>query len=193
MDGLPKRLSAFKRGDKTIDCVFDIDGTLADAKHRLHHIIPDPNVVYEKPFKKDWDNFLSDELVAKDAPIKQTWELLYSLLRQHHRVIFITGRPEAQREVTYNWLYDDHLQCPIRSFAAHHWRYMQKSGGITGPVLYMRKNGDRRLSHIVKGELLEKARMDGFDPKLAFEDRIEDTKMWREKGLLCCQVAEGNY
>ena len=148
-------------------------------------------MIYEKPFKKDWDSFLSDDLVAQDAPIEQTWELLYSLLRQHHRVIFITGRPEAQREVTYNWL--NTSTCPVRLYAWHHWEERSRSGGIHGPIIYMRKNGDRRLSHIVKGELLERARMDGFDPKIAFEDRIEDTKMWREKGLLCCQVAEGNY
>ena len=176
-----------------MDIVFDIDGTLAIAKHRLHHIISDPNAIYEQPFKKDWDMFLSDELVAKDEPIEQTWALLLSLMHQGHRVIFITGRPEAQREVTYNWLYDKELSCPVRLNCGYYWQILARGGKIEGPVIYMRKNGDRRLSHIVKGELLEQARQDGFDPKLAFEDRIEDTKMWREKGLMCCQVAEGNY
>ena len=35
--------------------------------------------------------------------------------------------------------------------------------------------------------------MDGYDPRLVFEDRKEDTAMWRDEGLLCCQVAEGDY
>jgi hypothetical protein len=176
-----------------MDVVFDIDGTLANAKHRLHHIIPDPNAIYEQPFKKDWDKFLSDELVAKDEPIEQMWDTLYALMQDGHRVIFITGRPEAQRKVTYNWLYDETMNCPIRAHCSAYWKLRAQRNGTPGPVIYMRKKGDRRLSHIVKGELLDQARWDGFNPKLAFEDRIEDTKMWREKGLLCCQVAEGNY
>jgi hypothetical protein len=178
-----------------MDIVFDVDGTLANAKHRLHHIIEDPNVIYEQPFKKDWDQFLSDELVAKDTPIEQMFYLLMTMLEapQDYRVIFITGRPEAQRQVTYDWLRGG-PECHARRFTWNAWeRQTAYQGKHCGPILYMRSNGDRRLSHIVKGELLEKARMDGFDPKLAFEDRIEDTAMWREKGLLCCQVAEGNY
>ncbi len=166
------------------DVVFDIDGTLANAQHRLHHIVPDPNKLYEQPFKKDWDSFLSDEAVAKDEPIEQAWELLFCLTEMGNRIIFITGRPEAQREVTWKWLTDD--TCEHRQLTS---RFLD----TTYARLYMRRNGDRRLSHIVKGELLEKARMDGFDPKIAFEDRKEDTAMWRSKGLLCCQVAEGNY
>jgi len=175
-----------------MDIVFDIDGTLANASHRLHHITPDPNIAYEQPFRKDWDAFLSDDAVAKDAPIEQTWRLLEAMLYEGHRVIFITGRPEAQREVTYNWLMTQY--CPVRVYAWHYWmKQTSYQGKVVGPIIYMRKDGDRRPSHIVKGELLEQARMDGFDPKLAFEDRKDDTAMWRAKGLLCCQVAEGNY
>lgn len=59
--------------------------------------------------------------------------------------------------------------------------------------LYMRKAQDRRPSHVIKGELLEQAREEGYDPQLVFEDRKDDTAMWRAKGILCCQVAEGNY
>lgn len=28
---------------------------------------------------------------------------------------------------------------------------------------------------------------------VVFEDRNDDTAMWRRNGLLCCQVADGNY
>ena len=124
--------------------------------------------------------------MAKDEPIEQTWAIMNCLLTYGNQVIFITGRPEKQRSVTTDWLLG--TNCLVR-------RDLQEWVSNLGADfnLYMRKNGDRRLSHIVKGELLEQARQDGFDPKLAFEDRIEDTKMWREKGLMCCQVAEGNY
>ena len=52
---------------------------------------------------------------------------------------------------------------------------------------------DGRKSPAVKREGLIEALKDGYDPMLVFEDRKEDTAMWRAEGLLCCQVAEGNY
>lgn len=174
------------------DVIFDIDGTLADASHRLHFILnPNPEN-YE--FKKDWDSFLSDEQVAKDAPIPQTWALLGSMLEnpRDYRVIFITGRPERTRQMTYDWLTWRH--CPVRLPASHAWYYRTKvMGKRQGPILYMRKDGDRRPSHEVKRDLLATARMDQFNPTLVFEDRADDAAMWRSEGLLCCQVAKGNY
>jgi len=179
-----------------MDYVFDIDGTLADATHRLHFI---KDMTYWKSVngsvpKPDWDSFLSDEQVVEDTPIKAIWEILYSLLLSPgNRVIFITSRKESQRYTTYHWLYDSKMECPVRMFCGNHWNERRRSGGINGPLLYMRSNGDRRPSSIVKGELLDKARLDGFEPKMVFEDRKDDTAMWREKGLICAQVADGDY
>ncbi len=34
-------------------------------------------------------------------------------------------------------------------------------------------------------------RHDGFDPKLAIDDRRRVVEMWRSQGLVCAQVAEG--
>lgn len=178
-----------------MDIVFDIDGTLANADHRLHFIkdedffvAPDRNPLV--PRKPDWDTFLSDEQVAKDTPMPQTWDILGSLLEDHHRVIFITGRKEESRRMTYQWLT---TCCPVRAMAWNYWSKNRNSGGITGPIIYMRKSGDRRPSHVVKEKSLMTARADGFNPTLVFEDRKNDTEMWRRNGLLCCQVADGNF
>lgn len=162
-----------------MDIVFDIDGTLANAEHRLH-FIKDPDKA------KDWENFLSDEQVAGDSAIPEIWEILYFMLAAGHRVIFITGRPEKQRQVTHDWL--KNTECGIRNPAARVMHIRRQ-----GPIIYMRRDGDRRPSHVVKGELLERARKDGFHPVMAFEDRKDDAAMWREKGLRCLQVAEGDY
>lgn len=124
--------------------------------------------------------------MAGDSPIPETWEILYGMLKTGHRVIFITGRPEPQRQTTYDWLCN--AECEYRRWAADMMRYRR-----LGPIIYMRRDGDRRPSHVVKGELLEQARKDGFRPVMAFEDRKDDAAMWREKGLLCLQVAEGDY
>jgi len=179
-----------------MDIVFDLDGTLADATHRLHwikqpaeqirdHVVPD--------FKPDWDSFLLDEHVARDTPMPQTWHILESLLFDipENRVIFITGRKETSRNMTYKWLTEP--TCPVRAWCSNFWSDRRKSGGAPGPVIYMRSNDDRRPSEVAKRDALNRARLDGYDPKLAFEDRKTDTAMWRSEGLLCCQVAEGNY
>jgi hypothetical protein len=169
-----------------MDIVFDIDGTLADANHRLH-FIKDPLFWIGTPPRPNWAGFLDDELTAKDAAIPQTWELMQALLSvTGNRIIFITGRNETCREMTYNWLTDE--TCPVRAGVVWKMKHLNRM-----PTLYMRSKSDRRPSDVSKRESLHRARADGYDPKLVFEDRKEDTAMWRSEGLLCCQVAEGDY
>lgn len=171
-----------------MDIVFDIDGTLADATHRIHFIkdmahwtspegkLPRPN----------WEAFLASDQIARDSAIPQTWKVLRSLLADGNRIVFITGRPERERETTYNWLTD--LSCPIRAPAVLEMDFRSQ-----WPVIFMRKDGDRRASSAVKLEGLQAAHAEGYRPKLVFEDRADDTAMWRRNGLLCCQVADGDY
>jgi hypothetical protein len=162
-----------------LDIVFDIDGTLADATHRLPHIT-NP----EQP--KNWEAFFAG--VVDDKPIPEAWAILNALVDNHHNILFITGRPERLREQTYAWLTD--MNCQHRTLSAWYWSECPSS---RKPVLYMRGNGDRRPSAEVKRDLLARARMDNFDPKVVFEDRAADAQMWRNEGLLCCQVNEGNF
>ena len=173
-----------------MDVIFDIDGTLANAEHRLHWI---KDMAYwddtKSPPRPNWKMFLDEDLVFQDAPIPQTWDIMGSLLRGGHRIIFITGRNERTRISTEAWLAND--RCPVR-MAASSLLALTSWPQSFAPI-YMRSENDRRPSHEVKRDLLAKAREDGYDPKLVFEDRIEDTRMWREEGLLCCQVADGNY
>lgn len=162
-----------------MDVIFDIDGTLANAAHRLHFIEGET---------KDWETFLSDEQIAHDAPIEQTWEVLTSLVAQGHQILFATGRHERQRVTTYDWLKEP--LCPIRRPSQLLW----KEGRAPMPLLFMRHTDKPRIpSAEMKKILLEEIRGYGFDPVMAFEDRATDTAAWRENGLLCCQVAEGNY
>ena len=170
-----------------MDVIFDIDGTLANASHRLHFIkdmkfwVPSG---ITRNLKPDWDTFLSDEQVAKDTPIPQTWALMERMINRGDRIIFITGRKEASRDMTWRWLTD--MSCEHRMHCA---TYLD----LNYARLYMRRDGDRRSSSEVKRELLHRARDHGFNPTLVFEDRKDDTAMWRSEGLLCCQVAEGDY
>ena len=52
---------------------------------------------------------------------------------------------------------------------------------------------DRRADDIVKGELLARMRADHFKPGLAIDDRRRVVDMWRSEGIVCAQVAEGDF
>lgn len=71
---------------------FDIDGTLADHRHRLHHVASTP---------KDWDAF--ERTAADDAPIANMVALAQSI-GASHGVVYVTGRHEGQRAQTEAWL-----------------------------------------------------------------------------------------
>ncbi|MBZ5567527.1 MAG: hypothetical protein LAN64_06710 [Acidobacteriia bacterium] len=71
----------------------DIDGTLADVRHRLHHIRGEK--------KKNWKAFF--EAMDLDRPIASTVAWVQSLA-QYHDIIITTGRPELYRKRTVAWL-----------------------------------------------------------------------------------------
>lgn len=141
--------------------IFDIDGTLADLSHRLHHIQKQP---------KDWDAFFRE--CGSDAPIEHICELARLLNDADQHIVLVSGRSEGYRKETKHWL-DRHE--------------------ISYHGIYMRQDGDHRPDHIVKSELMDRVRADGFEPVMIFEDREQVVKMWRERGIPCAQVAEGNF
>lgn len=77
-----------------MDIIVDIDGTLADCTHRLHHIQKRP---------KDWDAFFA--ATADDRPIMPV-VVMVSCLRVNpaNRLIYCSGRPERTRAATVDWL-----------------------------------------------------------------------------------------
>lgn len=70
--------------------IFDIDGTLADPKDRLHFL-----------GNKDWDSFY--DACLDDAPIHHVIYLLQEL-KKNHRIIILTGRPGRIKDKTLHWL-----------------------------------------------------------------------------------------
>jgi phosphoglycolate phosphatase-like HAD superfamily hydrolase len=144
--------------------IFDIDGTLADNSHRTHHLLKKP---------KDWDSYHA--ATASDGPHTHVVELA-NQLSSFAPIVFCTGRHDGLRDITQNWLFDNGL-CE-----QPHW-----------VRLYMRKEGDHRPDHVIKLELLAQIRADGFNPIMAFDDRNSVVKMWRDAGVPCAQVAEGDF
>lgn len=143
--------------------IFDIDGTLANAEHRLHYIKA------ERSKDRDWPSFFKE--AGGDTPIKPTVELCCEL-HQSHYIVLITGRPERNRRMTESWLLH------------HHVGYDD---------LLMRPDNDSRTDSIVKQELFEASVIVPERVLGVFEDRDRVVKMWRDLGLICYQVCEGDY
>jgi phosphoglycolate phosphatase-like HAD superfamily hydrolase len=72
--------------------IVDIDGVVADVRHRLRHITRRP---------KDWNAFFD---AAVDDPPHEEGLRVVRTLAQDHEIIYLTGRPERLRRATDEWL-----------------------------------------------------------------------------------------
>ncbi len=72
--------------------VVDIDGVLADVRHRLHHVAARP---------KDWRAFFA---AAPDDPLLEEGARVARALARVHDVAYLSGRPESCRADTLAWL-----------------------------------------------------------------------------------------
>jgi hypothetical protein len=59
--------------------------------------------------------------------------------------------------------------------------------------IYMRPSGDRRPDFVVKKEIYARDIEPRHNVWFVLDDRSSVVKMWREIGLTCLQVAEGDY
>ncbi|HEY3001379.1 MAG TPA: HAD family acid phosphatase [Kribbellaceae bacterium] len=72
--------------------VLDIDATIADVRHRLHHLKSRP---------KSWDAFFAGS--KHDTPLEDGLMIARSLAKGHE-IVYLTGRPERTRKDTEQWL-----------------------------------------------------------------------------------------
>lgn len=77
--------------------VFDVDGVVADVRHRLKYLARTP---------KDWKGFFA--AAAADPPL-ETGVGLAREWADGHDLVWLTGRPENLRRVTERWLRDQGL------------------------------------------------------------------------------------
>jgi phosphoglycolate phosphatase-like HAD superfamily hydrolase len=71
--------------------VFDIDGVVADVRHRLHHL--------ER--RRSWTSFFE---AAHEDPLLEPGAALVAELAQTAEIVWLTGRPEWLRDVTADWI-----------------------------------------------------------------------------------------
>lgn len=147
--------------------IMDIDGTLANADHRVH-LIRDV-ASGQKKTSPNWPAFLA--AAEHDAPNPEI-VFLNNLVCREVPVFIVTGRGREDEAMTIEWL---------------------KRHGVDYDKLFMRRVGDRRQDVEIKKEILDLIRSSGFEPLFAVEDRASVTAMWRENGVRCLQVCEGDY
>ena len=180
------------------DIIFDVDGTLMNVEKRSS---------LAKKNKKDsdkimdWDIFLDPKIMLEyDTPNIDVCNIAMSLRGNHdfdkhiswsipsespfNRIIITSARNEKHRKVTESQLKNAGLQ-PFDVKSSRRIKIYSD--------MYLRDDGDFRPDDIVKEELLGKIRADGYNPTIAFDDRNQVVKKWRELGIHCYQVREGNF
>lgn len=93
--------------------IVDIDGVVADVRHRLHHVERRP---------KNWDAFFD---AVGDDPVHPEGVALVKVLEEDHDVVFLTGRPRRIERTTQRWLRDNGM-------GAH--RLVMRRGGDRRPA-----------------------------------------------------------
>lgn len=116
----------------------------------------------------DWDKYFS--LCPGDTVIRPIAACAEAFHADGATIVVITGRSESVRRETLDWLAE------LRFF-------------VDPDLVFMRPAGDFRKNSEVKLEALAKLRALGYDPQLAFDDQPATCKMWRDAGIMCCQVA----
>lgn len=140
---------------------FDIDGTLADCRHRLHYVRTKP---------KNWAAF--DAGIPHDTLIQSTAEVFRQMIDAGHAVILATGRNEASRVATETWLANNRLRGYLKI-------YMRADGDYRADDIVK----GEMLEQIIADY--------GQKPDMWFDDRPRVVKAIRSQGVFVFDVYQG--
>lgn len=115
---------------------------------------------------KDWRGFYA--ACDGDEPNRPIIATLKALYMQGHRIQIWTGRSDEVEVKTRRWL---------------------NALNLAHILLRMRLEGDHRHDTVIKSEWIEQYGR----PDLVFEDRTRMCEFYRERGIVCCQVAPGDF
>lgn len=117
---------------------------------------------------KDWRGFYA--ACDGDAPHGPIIETMRAMVAVGYRVEIWSGRSDEVSDKTKAW------------FA--------KYGVPPVSRVLMRKEGDHTPDDILKLRWLDEC---DAKPDLVFEDRARMVRMFRDQGIVCCQVAPGDF
>jgi hypothetical protein len=149
--------------------IFDLDGTLADIEHRRP-------ILEDKNNPNRWDEFYAACVndTSNEPVLTTLWQLIDGGLCD---IIIFSGRSEAVREETIEWLEDRDLTL-----------------GYEIKALYMRPIGNHTPDEVLKKQWLDSLTKKDRNRLVAvFDDRDKVVKMWRNNGIPCFQVAPGDF
>lgn len=125
---------------------------------------------YVRSKPKNWPAFEAG--IPFDTPILPVVSLVHDLVGKGMTLLMCSGRSEKNRDETVQWL--DRLK-------------------LKPEVLLMRKNRDFRADNLVKSDMLNELFGLGYSPSFTLDDRNQVVQMWRDRGITCIQVAEGDF
>ena len=137
--------------------VFDIDGVLADARHRTHHLVPSLNK--KGKMSKNWGAFFRE--AVNDEPLKEGFQMLTELSVDHD-IVYLTGRPEQCRADTLTWL---------------------KEQGLDVTELFMRPKGNFGRSADTKAQLMLDLAAGGRTIAVIIDDDVTVVDAHRANGF----------
>lgn len=136
--------------------IFDLDGTLADGRGRLH-LLPSADTAH---LTHSWDKF--NLAAGDDLPILDNIRLMNNLYEFGNEIIILSGRCDIAKELTEKWLYDH---------------------GCNYHKLIMRPQADHRKDIQFKEEKLREIGLDTI--YACFDDLEHVAKHLRSLGLTC--------
>jgi phosphoglycolate phosphatase-like HAD superfamily hydrolase len=119
----------------------------------------------------NWPAFF--DACVDDTPNPAVVALYHMATQVNYQIIYVSGRPDSHRAQTEAWLWKHELG-----------NYAE---------LLMRSAGDYRPDNVVKRELYEAHVAGQHQVLFVVDDRASVVKMWRALGLICFQVAEGDF
>jgi len=123
--------------------------------------------------------------VKEDTFDPRMKEVLMKFINNHIPILFVSGREDIGdcRKDTEEWIKENLIGQYKEKLSGKDWRWK----------LIMREKGDHRGDEIVKKELYDRQIKPIFNVLCIFDDRDKVVKMWRDEGLLCCQVYYGDF
>ncbi len=151
--------------------LFDLDGTLACCEHRQHHV-REFDLDCGHAGKIDWDAFYA--ACVDDKPLYAAINTLIAFQNAGAEIQIWTGRSDIVRVETMKWLA----------------RY-----GVGAHLLKrMRPHGNHEPDTTLKMRWLDELILrENRKPDLVLEDRARVVRMWRDNGIPCFQVQDGEF
>lgn len=112
-----------------------------------------------------------DRDFLKDKPNEPILNIINNL-EPHIRLIIVSGRNGKYKEVTEKWLAENN---------------------ILYDKLIMRQEEDMRKDSIIKQEIYENEIKGKYNVLFVLDDRNQVVELWRSLGLVCLQVADGDF